>query len=141
MKKLLEILNSKYFLSTVIGLSILVLVVGVLMVKHANEQAVVFAEQQKRLLEQPKPQEEDEFLKRLELIAAQAEAELTASQSTESGPPAKMDFTSDATRKRVADMINKNPAQGTEDWCEIMMVKADADWTKEEQEIFAKNCL
>jgi Protein of unknown function (DUF3012) len=128
-------------MTIVIGLSILVIIIGVLMVKHANEQAVVFAEQQKRLLEPPKPQEEVELIKHFELIAAQAEAELTASQSTESGPPAKMDFTSDAARKRVANMMNKNPVQGTEDWCEIMMVKADADWTKEEQGIFAKHCL
>lgn len=138
-------------MATVIGLSILVIIVGVLMIKHANEQAVVYEqmkkqeEQQKQSNEQSnKPQQSEEAdatVKQLELIAAQAEAELKASQSTESGPPAKMDFVSDETREKVANMVDKNPEQGTEDWCEVMMVKPDANWTKEEQGIFAKNCL
>ncbi|MBK8185921.1 MAG: DUF3012 domain-containing protein [Cellvibrio sp.] len=38
-------------------------------------------------------------------------------------------------------MKNKTPVQGTEDWCEVMMIKPDADWTEAEQGIFAKNCL
>jgi hypothetical protein len=44
MSRLFAILNSKYFLSTIIGLSILVIIIGVLMVKRANEQAAVYAE-------------------------------------------------------------------------------------------------
>lgn len=141
MNKILAILNSKYFLSTVIGLSILVIIVGVLMVKHANDRAAVYADKQKQLVEQQPSQEDDVLIKELELIAKQAEAELKASQSADSGLPAKMDFTTDENRKKVADMKNKNPAQGTEDWCELMMVKPDADWTEAEQGIFAKNCL
>lgn len=141
MKNILDILNSKYFLATVIGLSILVIIVGVLMIKHANEQAVVYAGEQRKLLEKQQSQDTDTTLKQFELIAAQAEAELKASKSTESGPPAKMDFASDMTREKVANMTNKNPEQGTNDWCEVMMVKPDAEWTKEEQGIFAKHCL
>jgi Protein of unknown function (DUF3012) len=134
MNKVLAILNSKYFMAIVIGLSILVIIVGILMIKQANEQALIHAEKQKS-------QEANITLEQFELIATQAAAELKASQSTESGPPAKMDFASDATREKVANMTNKNPEQGTEDWCELMMVKPDAEWTKEEQGIFAKHCL
>jgi hypothetical protein len=81
------------------------------------------------------------MIQEFELIAKQAEATLKASQSPDSGLPAKMDFATDENRKKVADMKNKNPVQGTEDWCEVMMIKPDADWTETEQGIFAKNCL
>ncbi len=141
MNKVLAILNSKYFLTIVVGLSILVIIIGVLMVKHANHQAMIHAEQKKLAIEQQGLQEDDKLINQFQLIAAQAEVELKASQSNQSGPPAKMDFTSEITRKKVAEMTDKNPIQGTEDWCDLMMVKADADWTKEEQGIFAKNCL
>lgn len=141
MNKVLAILNSKYFLSTIIGLSILVIIIGVLMVKRANEQTAVYAEQQKQSADQQGSQEDDAMIQEFELIAKQAEATLKASRSPDSGLPAKMDFTTDENRKKVADMKNKTPVQGTEDWCEVMMIKPDADWTEAEQGIFAKNCL
>jgi len=140
MNKVMAILNSKYFLSSVIGLSILVIIVGVLLVKHANEQAVVYAEQQKEIAKQ-QINSEDDVLKKFELMAAQAAAELKAAQSTESGPPAKIDFTPESSKEKVSSMKNKNPETGSEDWCEVMMVKPDTEWTKEEQGVFARSCL
>jgi uncharacterized protein HemX len=141
MNKILAILNSKYFLSAVIGLSILVIIAGVFLVKHANEQAVVYAEQQKQITEQQSNQEARDTLKQLQAMAAQAAAELKASQSTQTGTPEKIDFTPESSKEKVANMQNKNPESGSEDWCEVMMVKPDTEWTKEEQGIFAKNCL
>lgn len=111
------------------------------MVKHANEQVVVYAEKQ-RLLEQNKQQTaEQDALKQFELVAAQAAAELKATTSVESGPPARIDLIPESSKQKVANMKNKNPSVGSDDWCELMMVKPDVDWTKEEQGIFAKNCL
>lgn len=141
MNKLLAILNSKYFLSIIVGLSILVIIAGVFMVKHANEQAIVYAEQQKLMADQKANQDANETLEKLHAMAAQAQAELDASRSTQTGAPEKIDFTPESAKEKVANMQNKNPESGSEDWCEVMMVKPDTEWTQEEQRIFARNCL
>jgi hypothetical protein len=132
MNRILAILNSKYFLTTVIGLSILVLIIGVLLVKNANEQAVIY-EQQKQA------QVDDDPMAKINAMAAQAEMELKAAQSTETGMPKKIDFTESA--ESLSSLQSKNPEQGTEDWCKLMMTKPDTDWTPEENGIFAKHCL
>lgn len=139
MKKILAILNSKYFLSSVIGLSILVILVGVILVKNANDQATLYAQEQAS--KQRAEQLDSNTLDQLTAIAAQAQAELEATQSAELGAPKKLNFATDESQKKVDKMLNKNPEKGSEDWCEIMMVKPDTQWTKEEQGVFAENCL
>jgi len=42
---------------------------------------------------------------------------------------------------KVSALNGRIPEVGSEDWCEVMMVKDAKDWTKEEQSIFAKNCI
>jgi predicted negative regulator of RcsB-dependent stress response len=42
---------------------------------------------------------------------------------------------------KVAAMEDKNPAPGTADWCEVMMVKPSREWTSDEQQTFAKHCI
>lgn len=132
MNHILAILNSKYFLASVIGLSILVLIIGVLIVKNANEQAVIY-EQQKQAQSQTDP------MAQINAMAVQAEMELKAAQSTETGVPKKIDFTE--SPENLASLQSKNPEPGTEDWCKLMMTKPDSDWNAEDNGIFAKHCL
>lgn len=42
---------------------------------------------------------------------------------------------------KVSALNGRVPDVGSDDWCEVMMVKDAKDWTKEEQSIFAKNCI
>lgn len=42
---------------------------------------------------------------------------------------------------KVSALNGRTPEVGSADWCEVMMVKDAKDWTKEEQSLFAKNCI
>lgn len=143
MNKLLTLLNSKYFLNVVIGLSILVIIIGVLMVKNANEQAVIYAEKQKFIAARTPVKEEsaNDIIKQFEQLAASAQTELEASKPATTQPLENIDFVSDESRKKVAEMIDKNPEVGSEDWCEVLMVRPGREWSEQDHQDFAKHCL
>ena len=141
MNKLLAILNSKYFLVTVIGLSILVIIIGVLMAKHANEQALIYSQQTAEKITEPADNSEQEIVQQFQQLAASAEAELAASKVDGSKPPQAMDLIPDESKQKVDRMTNKNPELGSEDWCELLMVKPGKDWSQDDQASFAKHCL
>lgn len=143
MKKILNLLNSKYFLTVVIGLSILVIIIGVLMVKNANEQAVIYAEKQKVIAAHTSVEEESttDIVKQFEQLAASAQTELEASKPENTQPLENIDFVSAETRKKVAEMVDKNPEIGSEDWCEVLMVRPGRDWSEQDHQDFAKHCL
>jgi|GEM_PF-2477183 len=42
---------------------------------------------------------------------------------------------------KVSALNGRTPEVGSDDWCEVMMIKDAKDWTKEEQLLFAKNCI
>lgn len=144
MNKILNILNSKYFLTVVIGLSIVVIIIGLLIVKRANEQAVVYAEKQKALALQKSSVEEEPaatIVNQLERLAASAQAELEASKPSATKPPENLDFVSEERRKKVAQMTNKDPEIGSEDWCELLMIRPGKDWSEQDHRDFAQHCL
>lgn len=141
MNKLLAILNSKYFLVTVIGLSVLVIIIGVLMVKHANEQALIYSQKTAEKATEPADNSGQEIVQQFQQLAASAEAELAASKVDGSKPPQAMDLIPDESKQKVDRMTNKNPELGSEDWCELLMVKPGKDWSQDDQANFAKHCL
>ncbi len=142
MNKLLAILNSKYFLVSVIGVSILVIAIGVWMVKHANEQALIYSQQTaEKAVAQPVDKSDQEIIQQFQQLAASAEAELAASKVGVSQPPEAMDLIPDESKQKVNRMANKNPELGSEDWCELLMVKPGKDWSQADQANFAKHCL
>lgn len=138
MNKLMTILNSKYFLACIIALSVLVIIVGVLMVKHANEQALIYSQQAK---EQTASRSDQEIIQQFHQLAASAEAELAASKVDASKMPENMDPIPDASKQKVETMLDKNPSIGSEDWCELLMVKPGKDWSQDDQANFAQYCL
>ena len=140
---MLAILNSKYFLAAVIGLSVIVIIVGVLMVKNANEQAIIYAEQQKIAAQKIATEQEptDDLVKQLEQLAASAQADLEASKSRDSQLPKDLDFVPEVSKQKVNAMVNKNPDIGSEDWCELLMVKPGKEWSEQDHRDFAKHCL
>jgi hypothetical protein len=42
---------------------------------------------------------------------------------------------------KVSALNGRTPELGSDDWCEVMMVKDAKDWTIDEQSLFAKNCI
>jgi hypothetical protein len=42
---------------------------------------------------------------------------------------------------KVSALNGRTPELGSDDWCEVMMVKDAKDWTTDEQTLFAKNCI
>lgn len=44
------------------------------------------------------------------------------------------------TAKELADALAES-RPGSEIWCDLMLIKPDADWTSDESEIFAQNCI
>lgn len=134
----MTILNSKYFLACIIALSVLVIIVGVLMVKHANEQALIYSQQAK---EQTASRSDQEIIQQFHQLAASAEAELAASKVDASKMPENMDPIPDASKQKVETMLDKNPSIGSEDWCELLMVKPGKDWSQDDQANFAQYCL
>ena len=142
MNKLLAILNSKYFLVSVIGVSILVIAIGVWMVKHANEQALIYSQQTaEKAVAQPVDKSDQEIIQQFQQLAASAEEELAASKADGSQPPKNMDIIPDESKQKVDQMANKNPELGSEDWCELLMVKPVKDWSQYDQTNFAKHRL
>ena len=51
------------------------------------------------------------------------------------------DVKPDDSIAKVSALKGRVPDVGSEDWCEVMMVKDAKDWTKDEQSLFAKNCI
>jgi biopolymer transport protein ExbB/TolQ len=144
MNRIITILNSKYFLSVVIGLSILTIVVGVILVQQANQEAADYEREQKELAQKEANLSENssaDTIEKMQILAAAAQAELSASVPTESSTPEKMDFSPESSLKKIQTMENKDPEVGSEDWCEVLMVKPSENWNEADQASFAKNCL
>lgn len=107
--------------------SVIVLAIGVVMVvSKANE---------------PIQQPVDEVSKTFDVmtqIAASAEAELIESTDVNAGLRVQVP---QAVKDRVSAMNGQEPEQGTEAWCDWMMLKESADWKETEQVVFAQSCL
>lgn len=103
--------------------SVLVIVAGLWLVNSANKQQ----------------QAEQEQLTRLNTIAQQAAAALQ--QSVVHADVPIEDIIPAESLQKVAAMEGKEPAQGSEDWCEWMMAKDSVSWSEAEQALFAQKCI
>ncbi len=78
-------------------------------------------------------------VQRLNAIAEDASQQL---QQTIAHPDVPIsDVKPEESIARVSALNGRIPDIGSDDWCEVMMVKNAKDWTEEEQSIFAKNCI
>lgn len=73
-------------------------------------------------------------------IAGMAEQQLNEPQ-TSAESPVMSDNIPQSSIDHVAALNGRTPEVGSNDWCEVMMVKKANEWTKEEQALFAKNCI
>lgn len=51
------------------------------------------------------------------------------------------DVKPEESQAKVSALNGRTPDVGSEDWCEVMMVKDAKEWTVDEQSLFAKNCI
>lgn len=78
-------------------------------------------------------------VQRLNVIANSASEELQKTVVYSDVPI--VDVKPEESVAKVSALNGRTPEVGSDDWCEVMMVKDAKDWTKEEQSLFAKNCI
>lgn len=118
-------------ISALFIISFIVILFGVALVIYSNQQAVNRAKEQ--------AQAETLKVETLNKIALEAEAQLLQTVVHPDVPIT--DVIPEDSLSKVSAMENKNPEPGTADWCEVMMVKPSKEWSTDEQQIFAKNCI
>ena len=123
---MLNFLRENKLIAALFIVSFLVILLGIGLVIYSNQQAVNRAQEQNQL-------------ETLNKIALEAEAELLQTMVHPEVPIT--DVIPEDSAKKVSSMGNKNPEPGTADWCEVMMVKPSKEWSTDEQQIFAKNCI
>lgn len=106
--------------------SLLVLVLGVGLIVHSNNAAKEAAQA-------------EATLQRLTSIANSASEQLKETVVYADVPIT--DVKPEDSIAKVAALNGRVPEVGSDDWCEVMMVKDAKDWTKDEQSLFAKNCI
>lgn len=130
---MIQFFREQKFLAVLLLLSILVIVAGLIMIQYSKNikgvDEAAMTEQKAQVV-----------VDTMTVIANMAGQELQDSQSSNTAP-AIIDNIPQSSIDHVAALNGRVPEVGSNDWCEVMMVKKADEWTKEEQELFAKNCL
>ena len=130
---MIQFFREQKLLAVLLLVSVLVIIAGVIMIQYAENNA-----QSSETLTQE--QQAQSVVETMTAMANIADQELQASQD-DVAQPAIGDNIPQSSIDHVAALNGVVPDVGSNDWCEVMMVKKSNEWTKEEQEIFAKNCL
>lgn len=130
---MMSLFREQKFLVILLILSVLVLGLGLFMIQSTNKKS----EQQTEQL----VNEQEKTVAAMNLVAEIAQQELKAQQSNQQMVQTVGDIKPQESLDRVAALNGRVPEIGTDDWCEVMMVKDAKDWTLDEQSLFAKHCL
>lgn len=117
--------EQKLLASLLLG-SLLVLLLGVGLVIYSKNAAKEAAQA-------------EATLQRLNTIANNASEQLQQTVVYSDVPIA--DMKPQNSIAKVSALNGRTPEVGSDDWCEVMMIKDAKDWSKEEQSLFAKNCI
>lgn len=128
-----SLFREQKFLVILLILSVLVLGLGLFMIQSTNKKS----EQQTEQL----VNEQEKTVAAMNLVAEIAQQELKAQQSNQQMVQTVGDIKPQESLDRVAALNGRIPEVGSDDWCEVMMVKDAKDWTEDEQSLFAKHCL
>ncbi len=121
-------------LAALMLVSLLVIIVGIIMISYSNTSA-----RQNEVIVQD--QKEQAVVGAMTSIANMAGQELHDTKVSPAQDVPVGDVIPQESLDHVAKLNGRVPDVGSNDWCEVMMVKSAKEWTTEEQEIFAKNCL
>lgn len=130
---MMSLFREQKFLVILLILSVLVLGLGLFMIQSTNKKS----EQQTEQL----VNEQEKTVAAMNLVAEIAQQELKAQQSNQQMVQTVGDIKPQESLNRVAALNGRIPEVGSDDWCEVMMVKDAKDWTEDEQSLFAKHCL
>ncbi|WP_225318368.1 DUF3012 domain-containing protein [Cellvibrio sp. KY-YJ-3] len=130
---MMSLFREQKFLVILLILSVLVLGLGLFMIQSTNKKS----EQQTEQL----VNEQEKTVAAMNLVAEIAQQELKAQQSNQQMVQTVGDIKPQESLDRVAALNGRIPEVGSDDWCEVMMVKDAKDWTEDEQSLFAKHCL
>lgn len=123
---MLKFFSENKLLAALFTISFLVILVGVVLLMYSKQQMA-------------KQATEEAQLQSLNKIANEAQSQLLQTIAHPDVPIT--DVVPEESVAKVAAMKDKNPEAGTDDWCEVMMVKPSKEWTADEQQTFAKNCI
>lgn len=113
--KFSTLLQSNKFLFLVFGLSILMLIVGVILINKTPDTAP-------EAISPAVPQQDD-----LSLIKSLDDTEA---------------IINNASQSNTAGLLgDQRQVRGSEEWCEAMMVKPNAEWNDPDTRLFAQKCL
>lgn len=117
-------------------LSILVLIAGVVMIqvskKDSHEQADTLVQDVDK---------NQQTMATMNAIAQMAEQNLTDEKLVSLPAAGVGDIKPQESIDRVAALNGRVPEVGSDDWCEVMMIKDANAWTLEEKQLFAQHCL
>lgn len=130
---MIRFFREQKILTALLVLSFLVIVAGLLMVNYTNKNISTVAAQEVEQVQGT--------VSAMHTIARIAEEELQASKVTAAEVGSFGDIKPQESLDRVAALNGRIPDVGTDDWCEVMMVKDANAWTKEEQALFAQHCI
>lgn len=123
---MLKFFRENKLLAALFIVSFLTILLGAVLLMYSKQQMA-------------KQAREEAQLQLLNKIANEAQSQLMQTVAHPDVPIT--DVVPEESVAKVAAMKNKNPEAGTDDWCEVMMVKPSKEWTTEEQQTFAKNCI
>lgn len=131
MKKLLDILTSSRFLFVLVGLSLLVIVIGLWLVQSAATTPSAA----------PAAVETDIPLPPLPEITEEGPADLerlqTALASMSAGIiPMDHGLSKEDIAKALAEAEPRSEA-----WCDLLLLTEDQDWTENQTQVFAESCI
>lgn len=132
---MIRFFREQKFLATVLVLSFLVILAGLIMIQYTNRKAAETA------VAAQEAEQVQTTIDTMNVIAGLAEQELQESASNEARVNPVGDVKPQESLDRVAALNGRIPEVGSDDWCEVMMVKDAKDWTTDEQSLFAKNCI
>ena len=138
---MIQFFREQKLLAGLLLVSILVIVVGAIMIQY-NKNAVQSAPINTQVNMQVSAQEQtaQDVVEAMTTIATVAGQELQNSQAA-APQPAVGDNIPQSSVDHVAALNGRIPEEGSNDWCEVMMVKPSSEWAASEQELFAKHCL
>lgn len=113
--KFSALLQSSKLLFLLIGLSLLILIMGILLISRTPDMVP-------EAVSPSAEQQED-----LSLIKSLNDTETIINNASKNDAPSLTD--------------EQREIRGSEEWCEAMMVKPDAEWSDADARLFAQKCL
>ena len=135
---MIQFFREQKLLTALLLVSVLVIITGLIMIQFSNKNESAATSGQS---EQAAPQiNAQSVVDTMTVIANMADQQLQETQASNNAP-LMGDNIPQSSIDHVAALNGRTPEVGSNDWCEVMMVKKADEWTKEEQAIFAQKCI